>query len=495
MPIFKTGIPYFLRSLTLGYLLSSIPSHKHASRHGWMIFLVTSLIAVDSALENSHDSLRLYLQSRPTPRSAGTNISEWRKWSTRKFRWMVANHPAVATRMISFIFWNKDISQISLRNVSVAMRTIFTCHEVYESIDTFEEDVAVVEDILRPLGPFADRSTAYNFVRPNNPVTNPGVLTPLYYPLLVTVPKALIRYATNLYLKLIAQYTAKKCKATSIVYWSRVRNINSPTVVFFHGIGFGIVPYLLMLSSLLRHCEYDNVILVEFPGISGHSLDIVSRPPTMPYLNRHDVPYPTAREITHSVLSHLSQTLSPNNKVIGVAHSFGTMVLSQIVNTNPETFHHTVYIDPVTFFPGASSLGPCLYAPLTLKTFVRALRDADPIAFITHLAAGDIYTQHIIKQVQQYCEYASKELDKTPPLVVLSGKDHLVDTEAVRDTVRPGTVVWYYDDWVHGDCTMRSDFYQRLGEYLFKKKGEIEKEEMKIKMKSSRSMPNIAGMN
>ena len=102
-----------------------------------------------------------------------------------------------------------------------------------------------------------------------------------------------------------------------------------------------------------------NVILVEFPGISG-----------LP-LRDSEVPYPASSEVTASILGHLKSTVAPDTGVIAVAHSFGTMVLSSIVNTHPKTFSRCVYLDPVSFFGGATSLWPSLFCPLNVRIFLK----------------------------------------------------------------------------------------------------------------------------
>ena len=62
-------------------------------------------------------------------------------------------------------------------------------------------------------------------------------------------------------------------------------------------------------------------------------------------------------------------------------------------------------------------------------------------------------------------EYANQEKDENG-LVVLSGRDHLVDARAVRDTVKEGTEVWFYEEYMHGDIIVRDEFYRRLGEWV-----------------------------
>ena len=166
-------------------------------------------------------------------------------------------------------------------------------------------------------------------------------------------------------------------------------------------------------------------------------------------------------QIALCIRSHLKDTISPRSKCIGVSHSFGTMVLSAIMNSHPSTFAATVYLDPVNFFPGATSLGPVLYIPLSVSVFLSCVWQGDWFKFITHLAAGDIYTQHLIKNVQEFGEYASRENDLIS-LVVVSGNDPMVDAEGVRDTLKDSTECWMYSNHIHGDVIWRPYFHKRL---------------------------------
>lgn len=86
-------------------------------------------------------------------------------------------------------------------------------------------------------------------------------------------------------------------------------------------------------------------------------------------------------------------TLNASSKIVAVSHSFGTMVLSAIMNRHPDTFDASVYIDPVNFFAGAWALAPILYIPISLRVFLDCIWTLDVFKFVTHLAAGDIYTQ------------------------------------------------------------------------------------------------------
>ncbi|GMI08031.1 hypothetical protein TrVE_jg12816 [Triparma verrucosa] len=484
---------FFLRTLALvgcSYSAYANPGKLDTKVHGSFMFLLTLLISVDNTKMHKHFEKAKYLQKHRTGYSSTCNIVEWRRWAQARFQGLIDQQPSVAVRTIQHAFWGRPLCELSRRNVAVALRTLFTTYEVYERIDTFEADVKEIETMLSPLHPFSEKPTAHNFIRPNNDVTTPGLCTPIYYPLVVTIPRTMFRLAANAFISHVQGFTRRVDGKTMMVYWSRISDIQKPTVVFMHGIGLGVIPYLHMLSKMCQVAGAPNVILVEFPGISGHSV-------------REEAelgfpPYPSAEEVAKSIREHLSVTVAPHSRVIGIAHSFGTMVLSNIMNTFPDTFSRTAYIDPVCFFEGATTLWPVLYSPLTITTFFESLREVDPVKFITHLAAGDIYTQHVIKNVMYFAEYANRGNDMKP-LLVLSGKDHLVDTRAVRDCAKEDSEIWFYENWIHGDFLFHPSFQRRLGVWLGEAMKEVLFEDGEYDggnlMKQSKSCPVLEGLH
>ncbi|GMI09300.1 hypothetical protein TrVE_jg5819 [Triparma verrucosa] len=438
-----------LRSLSLSLIL--YVTHTKVERPGPLLFLFAMLINLDTTKMNRFQALIDYLEANPTPPSKSFVYKSWRQFAIAKFTTLVEEHPEIAIRMIKFVFFQKSsLSLLSKRNVAVALHAVFMSRGVYESKDSFEHDVKILEHIIEPLGEFSKEETNFESLRPNNPKTNPMKLTPINYPLVITIPKFVVRVAANATMRHVQGFTRRNC-STGLVYWSRTRDINRPTLVYFHGIGMGMVPYLAFVPAFAR--DVPNVILIEFPGISGHKL------------REGSPPYPTVEEIALSLRAHLKATVAPKSKCIGVSHSFGTMVLSSIMNYYPDTFAATVYLDPVNFFAGATSLGPILYIPLSVPVFIDCIKKRDPFKFVTHLAAGDIYTQHLIKNVQEFGEYASRENDDIC-LVVLSGNDPLVDARGVRDTLKPSTETWLYENNIHGDIIVRPEFHKRLKSWI-----------------------------
>jgi hypothetical protein len=233
---------YLLRSLALFGIVRSSIHMKPSRRHGIFLLIISGLIMIDRCKEHKHTELTSFLQSHRTPLSSNFSYSKWRSYSMPKFQHLVTHHPAIAVRMIQFIFYERPLCEISRRNVAVGLRAVLTAHLVHEQLETFEADVKLIEDMISPLGTFSATKTSLQFIRPNNEITNHGPLTPLYYPLLVAVPRHFIRIASNLFLAHAQQYHRRTCPDTNLTFWSRTTDVTAPTLVFFHGIGLGVIP-------------------------------------------------------------------------------------------------------------------------------------------------------------------------------------------------------------------------------------------------------------
>jgi len=242
-----------LRSSTLAYLLSSIPQHTHESTHAPLLFIITTLIMIDNTLANQHAQQTKYLQTHRTHLAPTFSHASWRAFSFPTFSNLVSSHPEIAVRMIQHAFYDTPLNEISRRNAAVALRVLFTGYELYESLETFENDVKELCEMIKPLGTYSERDTALNFIRPNNEITCHGPLTPLYYPLIVSAPRYAVRLLSNVFLAHVQQYIRRTCPDTNLTFWSRVTDVNQPTVVFFHGIGLGVIPYLGMITGFLRY--------------------------------------------------------------------------------------------------------------------------------------------------------------------------------------------------------------------------------------------------
>ena len=109
-------------------------------------------------------------------------------------------------------------------------------------------------------------------------------------------------------------------------------------VVFFHGLGFGLVMYLHLLSKV----NEKDVFLVELPHISTRMWEQQPSPRRM-------------AAALETILSEFNFT-----QASFVAHSFGTFAVTWIVKHKPAIVHSMLLLDPVCLM---------LYLPKVCFTF------------------------------------------------------------------------------------------------------------------------------
>lgn len=99
-------------------------------------------------------------------------------------------------------------------------------------------------------------------------------------------------------------------------------------LVFFHGIGFGLVMY----APLLLRLPHKNQVLFELPWISMDPFAEV----------------PDSRQYALWVKEALE--LHRLRDCLGVGHSFGTLPIAWVLRNYPGIFHRTIMLDPVAIF-------------------------------------------------------------------------------------------------------------------------------------------------
>lgn len=183
-------------------------------------------------------------------------------------------------------------------------------------------------------------------------------------------------------------------------------------VVFLHGVGFGVLPYLHFIHAIIRKSMTDRIIiLVEMPHVA---LRLCPEAPDLSDL---------ADDICKCV-----KEWSPTACFIG--HSYGTFVVSKILHKYPSMVEKVVLLDPV-------SLMTC--HPTLLKNFVYRSFGGFPssvqhlMEFVQFLCSRDLtLTQTFCRKFNgMEAQIWPQDLpDET--LIVLSGKDHLIPSELVK---------------------------------------------------------------
>lgn len=121
-----------------------------------------------------------------------------------------------------------------------------------------------------------------------------------------------------------------------------------PPIVFFHGVGVGLVAYYKLLRHVLQHCaakqgQQQPLWVLELPYISS----------SMVYYA--DVPTP--EQITHTLDDMITSYYKNNGGGtfnVGadhgadfIGHSYGTVTLTQILKCRPQLVRRCLFVDPV----------------------------------------------------------------------------------------------------------------------------------------------------
>ncbi|KAJ6630256.1 hypothetical protein B0H10DRAFT_1983801 [Mycena sp. CBHHK59/15] len=216
-------------------------------------------------------------------------------------------------------------------------------------------------------------------------------------------------------------------------YWYRMPRAGVESknpILFLHGIGIGLHPYVPLFREILRADPTQSLLLVEFLPVSMHM--------TEPMPSRW-----TTLQAIDTILEDLSI-----DQVVLAAHSYGTFIAAHIVSPPPDA--------EATGDPG-----------LALNRKVTALLLVDPIPFLLHLptvAHNFLYRTPAPRQANEWqlWYFASRDADVARVLgrcffweegciwredlqrfsaegagrrvaVVLGGADQIVPSAAVRD--------------------------------------------------------------
>eukprot|EP00158_Paraphelidium_tribonemae_P003587 Partr_v1_DN26241_c0_g1_i1_m48694 putative NA len=144
-------------------------------------------------------------------------------------------------------------------------------------------------------------------------------------------------------------------------------------LIFFHGIGVGIVAYIAFFRKLSTMPEGRKrpIVLVEIPMVSSTFFPLYSS-----MLHR----VPTPREFVDD-LNAIVNSLG-HKKATFVGHSLGSTVLSWCIRMRPEMVSRAVFLDPVCFL---------LHHPDVAYNFIHRTPTDGPQLFLHFFAATELY--------------------------------------------------------------------------------------------------------
>lgn len=292
-----------------------------------------------------------------------------------------------------------------------------------------------------------------------------GELTPYFKPLLILGIIKMIKILGSLslwrkgFVSILGDhgmnYIVKKYQSAD----QDVASKSNRTLLFFHGIGIGITPYINFVDIFQ---SYDQVIIVELPNIG---------------YGRYVEDYPSSRLMCESVLNHLTthnpdvcKNITFNPAKIDLAgHSYGSLLVSYLLRS--KRFTDTINYDKVYLLDSIcfqeSTYKPCRVMLFNLKQFVTFERTnvfgsikeimktiERVIQYL--LIFGDIETQIVIKRTMFLNELSFPiEMLRENVMVVIAEFDMFINTSEVVNILKTTPVkLMVMKDTCHADMVM-----------------------------------------
>ncbi|RKP09794.1 Alpha/Beta hydrolase protein [Thamnocephalis sphaerospora] len=217
--------------------------------------------------------------------------------------------------------------------------------------------------------------------------------------------------------------------ACQITYWyrpggkdtRRTRRAPSP-IVFVHGLGGGLAPFLMFIGKILFASDQDVPIYVLDMAHLG--MRLCGRAPSIPA---------TTRAVEAALVRH------GHRRGVFIGHSFGSAVVAHLCHQLPKRVAGVVLVDPICFL---------LLDAAVAWRFVRRVPSRASERFVEYFASRELFTSYFISR-RFHWYHAILWADELPPhtTVYLSESDLLVPSpqvseylarEGVRHHMMPG---------------------------------------------------------
>lgn len=222
-------------------------------------------------------------------------------------------------------------------------------------------------------------------------------------------------------LTLLSTYSSP---AEHLTYWHRPHSSKTRLpVLFIHGIGIGLYPYTNFIRDLNKTKEFSG----DDAGVGIIALEIM----------------PVSSRITHPILEkdvmvHEIQAIVKHHgwsRFILVSHSYGSIISTHLLKSplTAPLISHIVLVDPVSFLLHLPDVAYNFTArqPVRANEYQLWYFGSKDMGVAHSLARGFFWSQNIVWKEDLGVEGEDGE-DGRAVTVVLSGRDLIVDTEAVR---------------------------------------------------------------
>lgn len=252
-----------------------------------------------------------------------------------------------------------------------------------------------------------------------------------------------INIATNItyaYLK-YHNFTKHTSQSKNFVYFYKHNNDFAENVIFIHGLGFGIMPYMSFIFELSK--KY-NVIIPILPNISNMEYH------KMKYNIKKTELFPDY-EIWRKDFKKILETYG---KSYMIGHSFGTIMMGILLKDMIIDKYITkrIFVDPVCFFEKCYKIMQYIDNPTNNNLVDNVFN------FIVY---DDIYVKYATKRYLFGPEYwiTDYELMFDNNLVILSGKDSIVPSHEIYNKMGEyGISCIMVNNAIHGQIFFSDDY-------------------------------------
>lgn len=307
----------------------------------------------------------------------------------------LVNEPDL-TKWLSDAFLDKEL--ITLPNISTLLS-----YKIYDSPNrNVDELLSIVKikcaPIIKPSGPLSYRNMSSIMMTNNLNITHKpfAYYTAMYF----------IRKVFNFYMY-TSGFTNIIDPSTRLRIWVKYNKnaVNKTPLVFIHGFGLGIVPYV----NKIRKLSVDRtLILPELPNIS---YDLYTAAPP-----------PSADNIADALYDILVKRGVELIDIMG--HSYGTMILNIFQNKYPHMCNYKTYAEPVCFY--------IQYGQMASTTYNFSLDTCGNILmYLAYLFVyRDMYIQYINRRSMFMEHFLIKNLDDKTH-IILAKDDRFVPSSWV----------------------------------------------------------------
>mmetsp|Transcript_11610 Transcript_11610/g.13340 ORF Transcript_11610/g.13340 Transcript_11610/m.13340 type:complete len:316 (-) Transcript_11610:670-1617(-) len=201
-------------------------------------------------------------------------------------------------------------------------------------------------------------------------------------------------------------------KSGSLKYWHHKgsqglgKDKARTPIVFCHGLGVGVLPYVVFITEMMRHNEGREVFLIELPNISM-----------------------TIKEDVHgstelvTCIENMLHTWG-FSKAHFVGHSFGSVVMTYVCKKRKSIMAAATFLDPVCFL---------LCKPDVSYNFIYREASKPTHLLLKYFVAEELYTAHSLSRYFHWdeCILWPEDLENIPTVVGVSENDSIVPSLSV----------------------------------------------------------------